>query len=77
MRDVFKFHPLAIEDCFEERAHPKIDEYDGYLYIITHGLTAGATADSSEIVELDAFLGENFLVTHHSAPSRSVATCWA
>jgi magnesium transporter len=74
VRDVFKFHPLAIEDCFETRTHPKIDEYDHYLYIITHGLTAGATADSSEIVELDAFLGENFLVTHHSAPSRSVAT---
>jgi magnesium transporter len=74
VHDVFKFHPLAIEDCFEERTHPKVDEYDGYLYIITHGLTAGATADSSEIVELDAFLGDNFLVTHHSAPSRSVAT---
>ena len=74
VRDVFKFHALAIEDCFEERTHPKIEEYDGYLYIITHGLTAGATADSSEIVELDAFLGENYLVTHHSAPSRSVTT---
>ena len=74
VRDVFKFHPLAIEDCFEGARIPKIDEYDGYLYIITHGLTAGATADSSEIVELDAFLGENFLVTHHSAPSRSITT---
>jgi magnesium transporter len=73
VRDVFKFHPLAIEDCFERRAHPKVDEYDGYLYIITHGLSAGATADSAEPVELDAFLGPNFLVTHHADASRSVA----
>ena len=73
VRDVFKFHPLAIEDCFAARTHPKVDEYDSYLYIITHSLLAGATAESSEIVELDAFLGANFLVTHHSAPSRSVA----
>jgi len=73
VRDVFKLHPLAIEDCFERRAHPKIDEYDGYLYLITHGLSAGATADSAEPVELDAFLGANYLVTHHADASRSVA----
>jgi magnesium transporter len=73
LRDVFKFHPLAIEDCFEARAHPKIDEYERYLYLITHGLSAGATADSAEPVELDAFLGANFLVTHHAAESRSVS----
>jgi len=73
VRDVFKFHPLTIEDCFASRAHPKIDEYDGYLYIITHGLSAGATAESAEPVELDAFLGPNYLVTHHAEASRSVA----
>ena len=43
LRDVFKFHPLAIEDCLGSRAQPKVDEYDGYLYLITHGLSAGAT----------------------------------
>ena len=73
VRDVFKFHPLTIEDCFATRAHPKIDEYDGYLYIITHGLSAGATADSAEPVELDAFLGPNYLVTYHAEASRSIA----
>ena len=73
VRDVFKFHPLAIEDCFARRAHPKIDEYDRYLYLITHGLSPSATAESAEPVELDAFLGANFLITHHAVPSRSVS----
>ena len=73
VRDVFKFHPLAIEDCFASRAHPKIDEYNGYIYLITHGLSAVATAESAEPVELDAFLGPNFLVTHHLDASRSVS----
>ena len=68
VRDVFKFHPIAIEDCFASRAHPKIDDYEGYLYLITHGLSAGATAESAEPVELDAFLGPNFLVTYHARP---------
>jgi magnesium transporter len=73
VRDVFKFHPIAIEDCFASRAHPKVDEYDGYIYIITHGLSAGATADSAEPVELDAFLGANYLVTFHLGDSYSVS----
>jgi magnesium transporter len=73
LRDVFRFHQLAIEDCFESRTHPKIDEYDGYLYLITHGLTASSTAENGDIVELDTFVGPNYLVTHHDRPSRSVA----
>jgi len=72
VRDVFKFHALAIEDCFEARAHPKIDEYPGYLYLITHGLRAGSTAENMEVVELDAFVGANYIVTHHNQASRSV-----
>jgi magnesium transporter len=72
-RDIFKFHQLAIEDCFESRAHPKIDEYEGYLYLITHGLLATSNAEDAEVVELDAFVGANYIVTHHSLSSRSVA----
>ncbi len=49
-RDVFRFHQLAIEDCFESRTHPKIDEYGGYIYIITHGLASGSTAEEATVV---------------------------
>jgi magnesium transporter len=73
VRDVFKFHPLAVEDCFETRTHPKIEEFDGYFYLIAHGLTADSTAEDVQAVELDAFVGPRFIVTHNSLPSRSVA----
>lgn len=72
LRHVFHFHPLAIEDCFEARAHPKIEAYDDHLFVITHGMWRGSTAEASEVVELDAFLGKRFLVTHHTEDSRSV-----
>src|SRR5882724_1734030 len=72
-RDIFKFHQLAIEDCFQSRVQPKIDEYETYLYLITHGLLATSNAESAEIVELDAFVGEDYIVTHHTLASRSVA----
>ena len=73
LRDVFKFHALTIEDCFETRTHPKIEEFEGYLYLITHGLSAGSTAEDIQPVELDAFVGRRYIVTHVSQPSRSIA----
>ena len=73
VRDIFKFHPLAIEDCFGAREHPKAEAYDGYVYVITHGLTEGSTAEHHETVELDAFLGKRYLVTYHAKPSRSIS----
>ncbi len=36
MRDVFKFHPLAIQDSehFDQRA--KIDEYEDFVFIVVY-----------------------------------------
>ena len=73
VRDVFHFHPLAVEDCFGAREHPKVEAFEGYLYVITHGLTKGATARAADTVELDAFLGQRYLVTYHAEHSRSAA----
>jgi magnesium transporter len=73
VRDLFHFHPLAIEDCFGAREHPKVEAFDGYLYVITHGLTGSSTARAPDTIELDAFLGKRYLVTYHAEASRSVA----
>jgi magnesium transporter len=76
-RDLFRFHPLAIDDCFEEREHPKIDGFEeDHLFLITHGITATSTPEHTETVELDAFLGRRYLFTYHEHPSRSVAAIW-
>jgi Mg2+ and Co2+ transporter CorA len=35
LRDVFGFHQLAIDDCFNGRVDtPKIDDYGSYLFVI-------------------------------------------
>lgn len=34
LQDVFKFHPLSIDDAFLETHVPKVDEWDTYLYIV-------------------------------------------
>jgi magnesium transporter len=61
LRDVFKFHPLAIEDSeqFDQRA--KLDEYDDFLFVVVYG----AAPDDDRLVEVHCFYSERFLVTVH------------
>jgi magnesium transporter len=72
LEDPFHFHPLAIEDCLSEVHHPKVDDYEEYLFIIVHGIRFDAPTDQFITRELDIFLGRNFLVTHHKGPMRSI-----
>ncbi|MBE3519165.1 MAG: magnesium/cobalt transporter CorA [Firmicutes bacterium] len=40
LREVFRFHPLAIEDCLYRLQRPKVDEYPGYLFIVLHSVSS-------------------------------------
>ncbi len=34
--NVFKFHTLTVEDCFETRKQPKVEGFENFLYFIVH-----------------------------------------
>ena len=74
LEDPFHFHPLAIEDCLAEVHHPKVDDYEAYIFVIVHGMRFDAPTDSFITRELDVFLGKNYLITHHKGPMRSIGT---
>ncbi|HUE59800.1 MAG TPA: magnesium/cobalt transporter CorA [Acidimicrobiales bacterium] len=63
LRDVFGFHPLAVEDAEHFAQRPKIDTYDGYALIVVYGATAAGS-----LVEVHCFYTENYLVTVHHDP---------
>ena len=66
------FHPLAVEDALSGEQAPKVDEYDGYLFLLFRGLRS---ADDGELdsYKLAAFLGDGWLVTVHRRPVPAVA----
>lgn len=35
----FNFHPLTVEDCLQGGQRPKLEEYDGYLFLVLHALS--------------------------------------
>ena len=73
LESVFQFHPLAIEDCVAPSSLPKVEDYEDYLFIVTHAVDFTRT-DKFNTTELDFFLGRDYLVTFHTKPLRGIAT---
>lgn len=71
LEGVFAFHPLAIEDCVTPSSLPKIEDYEEYLFIVTHAVDFTRT-EKFNTTELDLFLGKEYLVTFHRMPLRSI-----
>jgi magnesium transporter len=73
LEGVFQFHPLAIEDCVAPSDLPKIEDYEEYLFMVTHAVDF-SRKDKFATTELDLFLGKDYIVTFHRHPLRSVTT---
>jgi magnesium transporter len=61
LRDVFKFHPLAIEDSEQFGQRAKLDEYGDYVFLVVYG----AAPDEDRLVEVHCFYSAHYLVTVH------------
>jgi magnesium transporter len=61
LADVFRFHPLAVEDAAHFGQRPKIDSFDDFVLVVA----CGANEDQDGLVEVHCFFGEKFLVTVH------------
>ncbi|HEV2685058.1 MAG TPA: CorA family divalent cation transporter, partial [Actinomycetota bacterium] len=61
LREVFKFHPLAVEDSEHFDQRPKLDAYDDYVFLVVYG----ASPDEDRLVEVHCFFSERFLITVH------------
>ncbi|MGE5642552.1 MAG: magnesium/cobalt transporter CorA [Byssovorax cruenta] len=74
----FGFHRLAIDDALQETHVPKLDDWGDYLYVVLNYMDVAAKGDNwnTEVDELDIFLGENYIVTHHDHPIQAVDETW-
>lgn len=68
----FEFDPMLVQDAKQSSNHPKIQDFPRYLFFTVHGLKEETTPYNFVTKEIDGFLGENFLVTHHNEDSRSI-----
>ena len=60
----FGFHPMALADCRNRNHVPRLHVYPDHLFIVVHAPEIG-TAGHVHYLELDQFVGKNFLITVH------------
>lgn len=75
LKELFHFHPLAIEEGVNPESRVKLEEFDRYVLLIVR--TVGfleATEDPYDLdtVNISFFLGKNFLVSVHGADTNPV-----
>ena len=76
LSQTFGFHPLAVDDALVESHVPKVDDWGDYLYIVLHEVAFDAESHTLWTIELDAFLGVGYLVTHHDVPIEALQRVW-
>jgi len=78
LRDVFGFHPLAVDDALAESHHPKVDDWSEYLLVVLHSIAFDVRADPQvRTQELDVFLGRSYVITYRTEPIAAVDRVWA
>lgn len=69
LAEVFRFHPLAIEDTLKQAQRPKLEEYDGYFFMSLHAVRPpGQRGISVTLQEIDLFGASRYVVTVHPHP---------
>jgi magnesium transporter len=90
LRNVFGFHPLAVEDALAQAHVPRVDDWGDYLYLVLHAVSVAGMEPGQEwrveklkpehlevtTLEIDVFLGAHYLVTHHKDPVPALEVLW-
>jgi len=77
LKDLFDFHPLAIEEAVNPESRVKLEEFDSYVLLIVRTIAFCETTDDPydlDTVNISFFLGRNYLVTVHGADTNPVQT---
>jgi magnesium transporter len=75
LEKVFNFHPLTIEDVLNPVSRPKVEPYDGYLFVTLRVVRfCDETTDPYDLEtdNLYFYLGPTFVVTVHAGPSANI-----
>jgi magnesium transporter len=65
LRELFGFHPLALEDALHFGQRPKLDHYQDYIFLVFYGARDDASEEAQLLQEVQMFVSGKYLVTVH------------
>jgi magnesium transporter len=67
----YGLHPLHIEDCRHGGQNAKVEEQEGYLFVVLKPVQLGE-AGVIEFSDLDIFVGRDFVITVEESPCQPI-----
>ncbi len=67
----FGLHPVTIEDLLHRNQRPKLEEFDGYVFVVVHGLKP-MQGDEVSTEEFDIALGRNWILSAHDGSNELI-----
>src|SRR5690348_12433079 len=58
----YHLHPLHVEDCRHRNQRAKVEEGDGYVFVVLKPVHVTASGEL-EITDFDVFLGRDYVIT--------------
>jgi magnesium transporter len=68
LRELFSFHPLALEDSESFGQRPKLDDYGDYIFLVFYGGWRNHPGDAEPLREVHLYVSGQYLVTIHRDP---------
>lgn len=68
LEEHFDFHPLDYEDVGSRNQRPKVDEYDGYLFVVLQFPRYDKSVGRLNAAEVDVFVGPDWVLTIPNQP---------
>jgi magnesium transporter len=73
LASLIKLHPLTVEDAHTFDQRPKIEEYDGYMFMVVFGVDAGTESGGPLLREVHVIISGDYVVTIHRRPFEALA----
>ena len=70
---LIKLHPLTLEDAHTFRQRPKIEEYEGYMFMVVFGVDANTESGGPLLREVHIIISGDYVITIHRQPSAALA----
>jgi magnesium transporter len=65
---LINLHPLTVEDAHTFRQRPKMEEYEGYMFMVVFGVDPGTESGGPLLREIHLILSGDYVVTIHRRP---------
>ena len=68
LSELIQLHPLTLDDARTFQQRPKIEEYDGYVFMVAFGVDAETESGGALLREVHLIISGDYVVTiHHEA----------